>query len=417
MTSFRDQRIRRPVPLPASIKERLRQLALPRRLWTSVRATQVEREYERRREHYERLASERGLVYDEGKTEAAVRERLRARGYTPPLRKRGEIHTFACIPQFSWHSHLLPDLRALGEVTLFDYCALGFSVEELSLSGGRSVTRRREMFSRIVPAVRAAHARRPIDWIFCYGGGQDTSPHVMRELIETIGVPVVNMSLDDKQGWAGEDAGGWRTGAADITSSFDLYMTSARVACEWHMVEGGRPVYLPEGFDAEAFRPLGIEHDLDVSFAGGAYGFRADVIAFLRRHGVDVSAFGSGWEHGYADDLNAVFNRSRINLGMGGVEYSEWLTNVKGRDFEVPGAGGGVYLTSFNADLAQHFTVGEEILCYSSRDELLELVRYYLRHDDERVGIARRARERALAEHRWLHRYERLLRILGVLAA
>jgi spore maturation protein CgeB len=100
---------------------------------------------------------------------------------------------------------------------------------------------------------------------------------------------------------------------------------------------------------------------------------------------------------------------------MGGIEYSEALTNVKGRDFEIPGTGGGMYLTSFNPDLAQHFDIGNEIVCYRNRDEMVELIRYYLARRDEAEAIARRARERCLREHRWLHRYETMLRVLGVL--
>jgi spore maturation protein CgeB len=107
-------------------------------------------------------------------------------------------------------------------------------------------------------------------------------------------------------------------------------------------------------------------------------------------------------------------NRSRINLGMGGIGYSESLTNVKGRDFEIPGTGGGMYLTSFNPDLALHFRVGEEIICYRSREELIELIRYYLQHEDEAEDIARRAYERSLKEHRWLHRYLKILDILDI---
>lgn len=100
---------------------------------------------------------------------------------------------------------------------------------------------------------------------------------------------------------------------------------------------------------------------------------------------------------------------------QGGIGYSETLTNVKGRDFEIPGTGGGVYLTSFNPDLAQHFVVGREILCYRHRDELVELIDYYLAHPDEARSIADRGRARCLAEHRWLHRYQRVCEILGIL--
>ena len=111
-----------------------------------------------------------------------------------------------------------------------------------------------------------------------------------------------------------------------------------------------------------------------------------------------------------------VINRTRINLGMGGIGYSESLTNVKARDFEVPGTGGGMYLTSFNTDLARHFVVGHEIACYRNREELVELVRYYLARPEEASAMAARARARCLAEHRWLHRFQKICRILGILS-
>jgi spore maturation protein CgeB len=103
-----------------------------------------------------------------------------------------------------------------------------------------------------------------------------------------------------------------------------------------------------------------------------------------------------------------------VNLGLGGIGYSESLTNVKTRDFEIPGTGGGVYLTSFNPDLAQHLAVGREILCYRNRQELTELTRWCLHHRDEADAIAAAGRARCLREHRWLHRYLELCRILGI---
>ena len=228
-------------------------------------------------------------------------------------------------------------------------------------------------------------------------------------------MPTVNMTLDDKHCWTGPRVGEHCSGARDLTPAFDLFFTSARVACEWHLVGGGRPVYQPEGFDHTAYRPLIKERDLLVSFVGVAYGFRPAAVRYLQGHGVPVRAYGQGWPLGHAGDVVEIFNRSRINLGMGGIGYSESLTNVKGRDFEIPGTGGGVYLTSFNPDLAQHFTVGEEILCYRNRDEMLELCRYYLKHPEEAQEIARRGRERCLREHRWLHRYQKALRIVRIL--
>ena len=412
----RDSTERRPFPLPGRVKELIRTWPVVQQSWAAYRREQVHREYRDRRDRYARLAEERGVVYREESVAAVIRARLAARGYTPPKRKPGEIHTFSCVPLYSWHRHLLPDLQELGEVTVFDYESLGYRNTDLTGHDARAVRLLEEVSEKILPALREAHARRPVDWVFFYGGGQDISPAVVRRITEELGVPVVNMSFDDKQGWAGASPRSWRTGAVDITSAFDLYATSARVACEWHILEGGRPIYMPEGFDASAYGPRSVERDLDVSFVGAAYGFRFSIVEFLRKHGVNVTTFGSGWPRsGWTPDIVSVFNRSRINLGMGGIEYSETLTNVKGRDFEIPGTGGGMYLTTFNPDLAQHFVAGEEIVCYRSRDEMLELIRWYLKHPEEADAIAQRARDRSLREHRWLHRYERMLGILGVL--
>jgi hypothetical protein len=357
-------------------------------------------------------------VYSESGVLADVRKRLAGRGYAPPRRHNGEIHTFAFVPDIGWHRLLLPDLHELGPVTVFDYCALGYTWEEFAKSDAGADQRLHEMSDRFVEAVQRAHASRPVDWVFVYASGTDICPLAIERITADVGVPVVNMCLDDKQSWVGEQIGDHRRGQIDLAPVFDLSWTSARVACEWYLVEDGRPLYLPEGFDAQTCQALDVQQDIPVSFIGAAYGFRRSVIADLVRYGVPVQTFGRGWANGElpAEQHLAVISRSRINLGMGGIGYSEQLTNVKGRDFEIPGTGGGMYLTSFNADLAQHFVVGDEIVCYRDRDELIELARYYLAHPEEARAIARKGRERSLREHRWRHRYEKVCQVLGILA-
>jgi len=268
--SFRDASVRRTVPIPSALKNSLRQWRPSRDAWGALRRRQLQNEYERRREYYTLKAEELALSTNEGDVVTAIRQRLAARGYAPNRRQVGQIHTFACIPSFSWHEHLLPDLRELGPVTHFDYTALGFDVEELARTDRNGIAKRRLMLEQLLPAVRAAHRERPIDWLFYYGGGQDTSPRIIRQIVDELGIPTVNMSLDDKQGWAGRSNDECRTGAVDITREFDLYITSARVALEWHAVEGGRPIYMPEGFNPATYQPMDVVKDIAASFVGAA---------------------------------------------------------------------------------------------------------------------------------------------------
>ncbi len=402
----------RPEPLKRSSESPLFQAT-----WAAVKRMRLHQAYLARREHYAREAAERGLVYRKPDVTAAVRTRLAHRGYTPEMRELGEVHTFAAIPRVGGNAPLYGDLHELGPVSEFDYTTLGYQLDDLRQVDADAVDRRIRVNEAMFSALREAHDRRPVDWVFVYGNGYEVEAAVIRRITETVGVPVVTMCLDDKQSWTGPYVGNQRVGQIDIGREFDIAWTSARVACEWYLVEGGRPLYMPEGFDATMFRPMAVDRDIPVSFVGAGYGYRPAVIRHLRKYGIEVHTFGPGWETGWTwgDDQVRVFNRSVINLGMGGIGHSETLTNVKSRDFEVPGVGGGAYMTSYNPDLAQHFVVGEEILCYSNRDELVELLRHYLARPEEAAEIGRRARIRSLAEHRWLHRYQRVLRMLGVL--
>lgn len=386
--------------------------------WSWYRRQQLHRSFRQRQAEYARRAESAGLQYNVRSTAAEVQQRLAQRGYEPTTKDGGDVHTFAFIPRIGWHPALYPDLQELGRVSEYDYAAHGYTAEEFRRRDAAAVRRRREMHREFLEHLSRVHAQDPVDWVFIYASGLEVTPALIKEITERIGVPVVNMCLDDKQSWESPGMDGSRFGQIDLAPVFDLSWTSARVACEWYLCEGGRPIYQPEGFDPNFYRPLPIEKDISVSFIGGAYGFRRSLIRDLRRCNIPVHAFGPGWgtQSLWGEDQIRVINRSQINLGAGGIQYSEMLTNVKTRDFEIPGTGGGVYLTTFSADLAEHFDIGREIACYHSREELVDLVRYYLRHPDEADAISARGRQRCLQEHRWLHRYQAICRTIGVLA-
>jgi spore maturation protein CgeB len=359
------------------------------------------------------------LQYREGDVASQVQKHMAVRGYRPPSKELGEIHTFAIIPRLGWHSHLYDDLYQLGPVSEFDYVKYGYDSNEFIRADKRGRQRRQEMNAAILPVIQSTHKQQPIDWVFIYASGVEVSAGMIRAIQESIGVPVVGMCLDDKQSWVGPWMGEHRAGQIDLASALDLCWTSARIACDWYLAEGGRALYMPEGCNARVYRPRSIQQDIAVSFIGAAYGFRKQTIRLARRYGIPVQTFGLGWNTRsvWGDEAVEILCRSRINLGMGGIGYSEWLTNVKTRDFEIPCTGGGLYITSYNPDLALHFDIGKEIVCYRTNDEMVELIRYYLAHPDEAACIARRGRERCLAEHRWLHRYIKICHTLGILTA
>lgn len=385
-----------------------------RTAWGHRRCRQQLRSYIGIREKYASRASELGLAYDLGASTELVRSRMRARGYSPIRRDLGDVHTFLWLPEKSWHSSLLPALMGLGEVSRFDYESC-IRVER-SCGGGWRPEWRQAVARHAYDSFVTAHRRRPVDWVFTYANGLEMDARWPTRIAQEFGVPVVNMCLDDKHSWSLGQAGRQDGGQIDIAAAFDLTWTSSRVAAEWYLVEGGVPIYMPEGFEPSYFGPREVGKDKDVVFVGGDYGFRRDLVEEARRAGIGVETFGEGWGSPRVtrEEMVGLFNRAWVVLGMGGIGYDRDFTTLKGRDFEAPGSGGGLYLTSYNPEFAENFRVTEEVACYSTPAEMVELLRYYLQRKDLIRSMSEKARDHAMEEHTWRHRYLLILESLGI---
>ena len=81
------------------------------------------------------------------------------------------------------------------------------------------------------------------------------------------------------------------------------------------------------------------------------------------------------------------------------------------RTFKICGAGA-FQLTDVHYYLCKFYTPGMEIETYTSREELLEKIQYYVVHEEERQAIALRGLERTLKEHTDYHRLDKKLNII-----
>ena len=78
---------------------------------------------------------------------------------------------------------------------------------------------------------------------------------------------------------------------------------------------------------------------------------------------------------------------------------------VKGRYYEVC-ASGGFQLAHYAEGLEQSYVPGEELVIYLSPEDLLEKVKYYLEHEEEREAIANKGYLRTRAEHTMDKRFQ-----------
>ncbi|MBP7587967.1 MAG: glycosyltransferase [Thermoanaerobaculia bacterium] len=211
----------------------------------------------------------------------------------------------------------------------------------------------------------------------------------------------------------------WRYESFDRPWSehLDLAVTTSRQAWERGQRDGLGERYLRSQWGAapgyRRFRD--VRRDLDVTFVGQPHGDRAEHIAALRRAGLAVATFGTGFERRLSfEEMVAVFNRSKVNLNFAN-SYDGSTTQIKARVFEV-GACGGYLLSGDAEDLAEYYLPGREIDVFTSEAELVDKARRALADDTRREALAAAAWQRTQREHGLAGRFERLLVTAGVLA-
>ncbi len=103
-----------------------------------------------------------------------------------------------------------------------------------------------------------------------------------------------------------------------------------------------------------------------------------------------------------------VFANSKINLN---ISLRSIHTGIPLRAFDIMGCGG-FMITNFQEDFLQHFEPDEDVVFYSSYEELLDKVEYYLNHAEERNRIARNAQQKVEVEHTYLQRAQTMLSLV-----
>ncbi|MBD3176430.1 MAG: glycosyltransferase, partial [Armatimonadia bacterium] len=173
---------------------------------------------------------------------------------------------------------------------------------------------------------------------------------------------------------------------------FDYLFTAQRDGAEKLRADGIVPAWwLPLACNPDLHRPMPVaEKDLDVAFVGNpASPERVWYLDLLReryaRHYIG---------NAYGDEMAEVYSRARIVFNI------SVRNDINMRVFEALGCGS-LLITNDLAENGQDelFTPGKHLVTFTSDEELLQRIDYYLEHDDERERIAAAGHERVMAEH------------------
>lgn len=367
-----------------------------------------------------------------------------------------------------WKGNLHDPLVDMGhDVVLWDEGSQ--PMFDLDPGGAETAPLRARFGERFLAAVEAAHAAGPIDLVLTYFSDSHVEPAAVDRVRDRT-APIVNFFCNNVHQFHL---------VRRTSRHYTACLVPEAEALPRYRAAGAEPLFFPMAANPKIYRPVPAAPRYDATFAGQRYGDRTAGILALREAGVDAHAFGQHWAvpeardgagpgppsgeshpravsralqltlHGRnpftaARDLRAwerlrlrypgalhgpvgdeayvaLFSESRISLGfliLGDTHRTlRPLRQIRLREFEATMAGA-FYLTGWLEEMALHYEIGKEIVCYRSLVELVDLARHYLAHESARERIRIAGHERALKDHTWQRRFEGLfleLRRRGVL--
>ena len=162
------------------------------------------------------------------------------------------------------------------------------------------------------------------------------------------------------------------------------------------------------------------KYECDVCFAGARYPEREDLLTAVAQLGVRLKIFGwPQWKESplakyYGGPLTMremakAYHYAKISLNCN-LWPAKGSVNLK--TFEIP-ASGGFELCDYQPDLRRLFKVDKEIVSYSTKEEMITKVSYYVDHVSERIAIAKAGYDRVLRDHTLDRRVEQILKIIA----
>lgn len=165
------------------------------------------------------------------------------------------------------------------------------------------------------------------------------------------------------------------------------------------------------------------KYGADIAFLGAGYPNRR--VAFRQLTHLDFKIWGTEWdaepllekhlqrkgERISPEECVSIYNATKINLNLhSSIDDKVLVTGgdfVNPRTFEL--AACGAFQLVDNRSMMTDLFDPDELVTFTSMEELLELIPEFLEDDERRRGIARAARERVLTEHTYQHRMQTLI--------
>lgn len=118
--------------------------------------------------------------------------------------------------------------------------------------------------------------------------------------------------------------------------------------------------------------------------------------------------FGNGWNNGYISDIERIKIMQNTKIGP---NFHNSTGPINTRTFSLP-ANGIMQICDNKSHLAKLFELNSEVVGFDNINDAIELTRYYLSHDNERIEIAYKGWIRALRDYNEISCFNYLFKFL-----
>lgn len=193
------------------------------------------------------------------------------------------------------------------------------------------------------------------------------------------------------------------------------------------------PIGVEDCYIVERGKPEEVEQGPDVTFLGALYGhgrfpqaqFREDTVVALwkeyEKKKLDFCLMGNGWNKvgitvGHSNEehrANAnLYARSKMALSVS--QTNELWGYSSDRLYNICATGCPALVQRFLGMESHGFVDGETCIAFGTIPEMLDKVRYYLEHRDERERIGREGKRVVMERHLWKYKVESLFAMIEV---
>lgn len=180
--------------------------------------------------------------------------------------------------------------------------------------------------------------------------------------------------------------------------------------------------YLQIGVPDKIFKPDGEKREeAEIVFMGNNIGgfplspFRINVVDRLsKRYGSRFKAYGLSWgRYGYGHEPNQheeakIYRGAKIGINLSHYDYPRYSSD---RILRLMGAGC-FCLSHKYQDIEHEFEIGKHLDVWTSLDDLVSKIDYWLERDEERSVIAKEGSKHVHANHTWRNRMPEIMKLM-----